>query len=265
MSTTDNATEEERARIKAFFIAQRGYWRPWTDTMLQACPGFVAQYARYAGYPARTGPLSERMVELVYVALDASGSHLFEAGLNTHMKRAIEVGASQADIFDVLHLVAMQGIASACQAADILAELTSPREAAQVDKALQARIDSLGPAHALSLASVAQLDAGYADVLLDFVEQGRPEAGLTPAERSIVQLALHACFTAFNPTAVRQIVSTGLSQGSSPAELLQAIQLGAHLAVHGSALGANAYRHLHETGAMAQQAAQPAPFRPELP
>ena len=61
-----------RAQIKDFFIAQRGYWRPWTETMLHACPGFVQHYARYAGYPARTGPLTERMVELIYVALDAS-------------------------------------------------------------------------------------------------------------------------------------------------------------------------------------------------
>lgn len=240
-----NASEDDaaRAQIKAFFIAQRGYWRPWTETMLQACPGFVEQYARYAGYPARTGPLTERMVELIYVALDSSASHLFESGLNTHMKRALEVGATQADIFDVLHLVAVQGAASVCQATDILAELAGePTEPMRIDERLQARIDKLGAAHCLPLDSMARLDPGYADALLDFVEHGRPEAGLSPAERSLVQLALHACFTAFNPAATRHIISTGLSQGLSHAQLLQAIQLGAHLAVHGTALGANAFR-----------------------
>lgn len=244
MSTRDGETDAARAQIKQFFIAQRGYWRPWTETMLQACPGFVQHYARYAGYPARTGPLTERLVELIYVGLDASSSHLFESGLTTHMKRAFEVGATQADIFDVLHLVAVQGIAGVCQAADILAELAGPAELAAVDEKLQARIDRLGAAHALALSAVARLDPGYVDVLLDFVEQGRPGAGLTPAERSLVQLALHACFTAFNSGAVRQIVATALSQGLSRAELLQAIQLGAHLAVHGTALGAHVFREM---------------------
>ncbi|MDO8249863.1 MAG: carboxymuconolactone decarboxylase family protein, partial [Rhodoferax sp.] len=131
-----------------------------------------------------------------------------------------------------------------CQASDILAELAGTVEAPAVDEKLQARIDQLGAAHALSLASVARLDPGYAEVLLDFVAQGCPGAGLTPAERSLVQLALHACFTAFNPDAVRQIVATGLTQGLTPAELQQAIQLGAHLAVHGSALGANVFRQV---------------------
>ena len=184
MSTPD--TPEERAQIKAYFIAERGYWRPWTETMLQACPGFVEQYARYAGYPARTGPLSQRMVELIYIGLDASSSHLFESGQQTHMKRALEVGATQADIFDVLHLVAVQGIANVCQATYILAEFVELPDASVVDGPLQARIDTLAGAHALPLAAMARLDPGYTQVLLDFVEHGRPGAGLTEIGRAHV-------------------------------------------------------------------------------
>jgi alkylhydroperoxidase/carboxymuconolactone decarboxylase family protein YurZ len=248
MKTPDGMTDADRAQIKESFIAERGYWRPWTETMLQACPAFVQQYARYAGYPARTGPLTQRMVELIYVALDASSSHLFEPGLHTHMKRALEVGATQADIFDVLHLVAVQGVASVCQASDILAEFADLSAMAPIDEALQARIERLGPAHALALTSVARLDPRYAEVLLDFVEQGGPASGLTPAERSLVQLALHACFTAFDPDAIRQLVATALSQDLRPAELLQAIQLGAHLAVHGTALGTKVFRQIQGSG-----------------
>jgi alkylhydroperoxidase/carboxymuconolactone decarboxylase family protein YurZ len=263
--TGDN-TRETRADIKAFFTAERGYWRPWTQTLLDVNPRFLQQYARYAGYPARTGPLTPRMVELIYVALDASSSHLFESGLITHLRRAREVGATEADLFDVLHLVAVQGVASVCQASDILAELAPAPDAPAIDAALQQRIDRVGPAHALPLASVARRDPGYAEVLLDFIEHGRPEGGLTAAERSVVQLALHACFTAFNATAVRQIVTTALAQGVPAADLQQAIQLGAHLAVHGTALGASVFRQVqhasdaappHEAGAPAAVPSQP--------
>ncbi|MET4578000.1 carboxymuconolactone decarboxylase family protein [Ottowia thiooxydans] len=240
----ESAADIERSRIKAFFTAERGYWRPWAETMLEVSPGFVEQYARYAGYPARTGPLSPRMVELIYVALDTSSSHLFASGLETHMRKALEVGATQSDIFDVLHLVAVQGAVSACQAADILAELAGTDELEELDAHLKARIDQLGPEHALALQAVARMDSGYAAMLLDFIEHGRPVGGLEPGERSLVQLALHACFTAFNPHATRQMVVTGLSQGLSRAEMLQAIQLGAHLAVHGTALGVNTFRGL---------------------
>lgn len=238
MSEAAPELDAERARIKAYFIEQRGYWRPWTETMLAISPGFVEQYARYAGYPARTGPLDERMVELIYVALDASSAHLYEPGLHTHLQRALQVGATQADIVDVLHLVAVQGLTQAGQAAEILDELAPDEAPPPVDAALQARIARLGDAHALRLQALARRDPGYVAVLLDFIEQGRPAGGLSPAERSLVLLALHACFTAHNPTAVRQSVGAALALGLGRAELLQAIQLGAHLAVHGTALGA---------------------------
>lgn len=248
----DEVSEAERAQIKEFFIRERGYWRPWTDAMLQASPGFVKQYASYAGYPARTGPLTPRMVELIYVALDSSSSHLFASGLQTHMRRALEVGATQNDIFDVLHLVALQGAAGVCQAAEILAECSDLDMDVEQDGRLQARINALSDEHALSLRAMARMDPGYVEVLLDLVEQGRPAGGgLTPTERSLVQLALHACFTAFNREATRQIIVAALAQGVSRAELLQAIQLGAHLSVHGTALGADTFSAVSQSAATA--------------
>ena len=237
----------ERAQIKQDFIARRGYWRPWVETLLQASPQFVAQYARYAGYPAQNGPLSERMVELVYVALDASSTHMFEAGLVTHMQRALEVGASAADIFDVLHLVAVQGLVCVGAAAEILQELAPDPVPADAESAsLQPRLDAALMAHGLALQAVAQMDSGYAQVLLDFAEHGAQPQGLNAAERCLVQISMHACFTAFQPQTLRNLMDSALQLGCSKAEILQVIQLSAHLAVHGTALGANAYRQVCE-------------------
>lgn len=235
-STPTKNESTERERIKAEFIAQRGYWRPWVDTLLQACPTFVEQYARYAGYPARTGPLSERLVELIYVALDSSSSHLYAPGLQTHMKHALEVGATEADIMDVLHLVAVQGAACVCQAADIVAECAGWSASAD---GMPGPMRRIGAEHAISLEAMQSMDPGYAQVLADFIETGRPAGGLSPAESTLIQLALHSCFTAFNAQAVRAMVTAGLGQGLAVPELMQAIQLGAHLAAHGSAMGAS--------------------------
>lgn len=231
-------TDANRARIKAHFIAERGYWRPWTEAMLQADPGFLERYASYAGYPARSGPLSERMVELIYVALDASASHLFEPGLKTHMARALAAGASEADIADVLHLLAAQGLESVYQTVAILEEEAADDPVVTSDAAMHARMERLGPRLSQVMMPLAQRDSGYAHVLLDFLAHRGSNSGLTPRERGLVQVALHACFTAFNPSAVRRFIRAALAEGATSAELLQAIQLGAHLSVHGTALGA---------------------------
>jgi alkylhydroperoxidase/carboxymuconolactone decarboxylase family protein YurZ len=271
----------DREAIRAHFIAERGYWRPWTEALLRDNPRFLERYATYAGHPARVGPLSERMVELIYVALDASSTHLFESGLRTHMEKALAAGARPAEIFDVLHAVAAQGLDSAYQAVEILAaecEVGKPEPAgnptpeaggvrgpkaagntgpeaagntgpeAADDPApdcsdeLRARIDRLQVAvDSGALRLLLRLDPGYLPVLLDFLEHGRPEDGLSAPDRSLVEVALHACFTGFDRQALRRRIRRALAAGCTAHELLQAIQLGAHLSVHGAALGAGVF------------------------
>ncbi|TRM51154.1 carboxymuconolactone decarboxylase family protein [Achromobacter sp. LC458] len=228
------------AAIKARFIAARGYWRPWTEALLHANPAFLSTYAEYAGYPARTGPLTPRMVELIYVALDTSPTHLYEAGLTTHLKLALAAGASEADVFDVLHLVTLQGLVAVLQAADVLDE-AAPSAALPPDDQLAARIQALWPDQAASLLRLAAQDPGYVAVLLDFVEGGAPAGGLSHAERLLVRIALHAAFTEGNRSALQALIPHALTQGVTRAEILQVIQLGAHLAVHGASLGATVY------------------------
>ncbi|MCW3151965.1 carboxymuconolactone decarboxylase family protein [Achromobacter spanius] len=241
--------------IKSRFIAARGYWRPWTEALLRANPAFLSHYADYAGYPARTGPLTPRMVELVYVALDASATHLYEPGLATHLRMAREAGASEADVFDVLHLVTVQGLSAVLQAADVLHQ-AAPVAALPPDEALCARIHARWPEQAPSLLRLAAQDPGYVAVLLDFVEGGAPAAGLTPAERLLVRIALHACFTQADRQTLQTLIPHALAEGVARSEILQVIQLGAHLAVHGASLGATAYAKI--AGGVAPPADGPA-------
>lgn len=264
------ALPPDLAAIQSRFIAARGYWRPWTEALLHANPAFLSRYADYAGYPARTGPLTPRMVELIYVALDASATHLYEAGLATHLDLARKGGASEADIFDVLHLVTCQGMTAVLQAADLLHEAaastprmheataSTPRmhetaaSTPQMHEAaaskplppghpLHERIAALWPDQTQRLLQLAAQDPGYVTVMLDFIEGGRPNGGLTDAERLLVRIALHACFTDRDEHTLRALIPHALLRGTPSAEILQAIQLGAHLAVHGAAMGATVY------------------------
>lgn len=242
---------EDLDAIKSRFIAARGYWRPWTEALLHANPAFLSRYADYAGYPAQTGPLTPRMVELVYVALDASATHLYEPGLTTHLRMAREAGASEADVFDVLHCVTVQGLSAVLQAADVLHDAVAPSPLAAEDP-LRDRIHALWPEQAPSLLRLAAQDPGYVSVLLDFVEGGAPAGGLTPAERLLVRIALHACFTQADGQTLHTLIPHALAQGVARAEILQVIQL----AVHGASLGATAYAKM--AGSVAPPAGRPA-------
>ena len=239
MTPDITSADMDRDAIRAEFQRERGYWRGWNETLLRERPGFLRRYARYAGYPARTGPLTARQVELIYVALDASSSHLFESGLRTHMAKALEAGASAAEVFDVLHLVAAQGLECVTQAAAILAAETAP---APGTAALSP--EPRPPAPTAGLRWLAEIDPGYAQAMQEFLADDPGAHGLPPSDRCLVQVALHACFTAFNPEALRQHIRQGVALGLSTREMLQAIELGAHLSVHGTALGAQVFESL---------------------
>jgi len=208
----------QQSAIRDHFIARRGYWRPWVEALLEARPDFVRAYADYAGEAVAQGPLTARMVELIYVALDASATHLYPAGLGTHVQLARKAGASEDDLLDVFALLSAQGLESVRAAAAILAE----------EAGLTASGDAL-----------ADLSPRYAKTVSDFEDALAAPGGLQPVEREIVRTALHACFTGFDAGGLRRAIRRAFDLGATREELLQAIQLGAHLSVHGTALGAS--------------------------
>lgn len=219
--------ELDTAAVEALYRQERGYWRPWNAQLLARRPAFLQAYAHYAGYPARSGGLSERMVELVYVALDASASHLFASGLKLHMQKALACGASDDDLLDVLTLVCLQGAGATAAALDEVAQVyglppkAEPTEGQQPD--LWARLQAIDPAY-----------FGHLQALASTAESGQ---GLSAGERCLITIALHACFTAMQPEALRAALQQAHGLGIAREAVVQVIQMGAHLAVHGTALG----------------------------
>lgn len=220
--------ELDTAAVEALYRQERGYWRPWNAQLLARRPAFLQAYAHYAGYPARSGGLSERMVELVYVALDASASHLFASGLKLHMQKALACGASNDDVLDVLTLVCLQGAGATAAALDEVAQVYGlPPQAKTAVDGLQpdlwARLQDIDPAY-----------FGHLQALAGTAESGK---GLSAGERCLVTIALHACFTAMQPEALRAALQQAHGLGLARDAVVQVIQMGAHLAVHGTALG----------------------------
>ncbi|WP_065755704.1 carboxymuconolactone decarboxylase family protein [Bradyrhizobium paxllaeri] len=238
-----NLTSEEQV-LKEAFIRARGYWRPWTEGLLRLDPAFLATYARYGGYPAETGPLSRKMCELIYVALDGSATHLFRSGLALHTRLALENGASAREIIDVLRLATAQGLDGCNIGVGILVEELA---AAGLDTP---RGELSGQQQALREAYIARfgdfpdfcdqwlrLDPGYFAVLLDLLVGGVAADGLDEQASCLISIALNACFTGLNPSGLRVQIRRALRLGIDTREILQVLQMTAHLGVHACAVG----------------------------
>ena len=96
--------------LKADFIANRGYWSAIWDGVLALSPDYFEAYAAFSAVPWKTGTLEPKIRELVYIAIDASTTHLYEPGTRIHMANALKLGATPAEIMEVLALTSVLGI-----------------------------------------------------------------------------------------------------------------------------------------------------------
>ncbi len=245
MAHDTELTANERA-LKEAFIRARGYWRPWTEGLLRLDPAFLETYGKYAGYPAATGPLSPKMCELIYVALDGSATHLFRPGLALHMRLALEAGASAAEIIDVLRLATAQGLDGCRLGIEILVEeLSAAGLGVPAGKAeLSAEQQRLRADYVRRFGDWPdfcehwlRLDPCYFALVLDLLAGSGGAGGLDEKARCLISLALNACFTALYPDGVRLQIRRALRLGIDKEQIIQVLQMTAHLGVHACAVG----------------------------
>jgi alkylhydroperoxidase/carboxymuconolactone decarboxylase family protein YurZ len=121
MSGRPELTDEQRL-LREQFIDERGYWNEFWDGLLSLDPRFFRAYLELSATPWRHGPLPPKFKELIYVAIDASTTHLYEPGLRQHIRNALKLGATTEEIMEVLELVSAIGIHACTLGVPILRE-----------------------------------------------------------------------------------------------------------------------------------------------
>lgn len=97
-------------KLKADFIAARGYWADLWDNVLLLSPDYFEAYAEFSSVPWKHGTLEPKVRELIYIAIDAATTHLFDPGTKIHMENALKQGATPAEIMEVLELTSVLGV-----------------------------------------------------------------------------------------------------------------------------------------------------------
>jgi alkylhydroperoxidase/carboxymuconolactone decarboxylase family protein YurZ len=102
--------DERRTALKADFEAKRGYWHGFWDGLLELDPDFFEAYVGFSSYPWEHGELEPKVKELIYMAFDASATHMYIPGLRQHIENALGYGATPAEVMEVFELASTIGI-----------------------------------------------------------------------------------------------------------------------------------------------------------
>jgi alkylhydroperoxidase/carboxymuconolactone decarboxylase family protein YurZ len=116
------ALDPEQARLKERFQATRGYWSPFWEEALKLDPLLFEAYFHFSSVPWTHGVLEPKVREFIYVAIDASTTHMFDEGTRGHMANALKHGATVAEILEVLEHAAAIGVQSIVEGFPILQE-----------------------------------------------------------------------------------------------------------------------------------------------
>jgi hypothetical protein len=112
----------EQVRLKEAFIAGRGYWSDFWDDVLRLDPELFEAHLNFTMVPWRKGHLAPKFKELIYVAVDAATTHLYEPGLRAHIRRALDLGATKEEIIEVYELISSLGIHTFTMGLPVLVE-----------------------------------------------------------------------------------------------------------------------------------------------
>ena len=119
---------DDQEQVKAEFTKSRGYWNPFWDDMLDLDPELFAAYTDFSAYPWRHGTLEPKIKEFIYIAFDATATHLYEKGLKVHIGNALGYGATAQEILEVMEIASVLGLHAVISAAPILVELAELSE-----------------------------------------------------------------------------------------------------------------------------------------
>jgi alkylhydroperoxidase/carboxymuconolactone decarboxylase family protein YurZ len=119
-SNTNIQLSNKQKQLKAAFIEQTGYWNDFRDVLLEMDETFFEAYSNFLTAPWKTGILEPKVIEFIYIAIDASTTHLFEKGIQIHLKNAIKYGATKEEILEVYQLTSSLGFHSLLMGIPIL-------------------------------------------------------------------------------------------------------------------------------------------------
>lgn len=133
---TRRAAKPSATPLTDAYIAS-GEWNPLWDAVRGLDPEFVEAYLAFRSVPHRKGPLPARFKELVLVAINVATTHLYAPGARRHMRNALRLGATPAEILEVIQLTTVMGIHSVNMAVPMLVEEVERArdEAARADAA----------------------------------------------------------------------------------------------------------------------------------
>jgi len=236
--------DERKAKIKAEFIRNRGYWSRGWEPLLDIAPDYFEAYAKLSSVPWKTNHISPKVKELLYIAIDASTTHMYEPGLRVHIRNALRYGATRDEIMEVYQLTSVLGVHTITMGVPVLAEIMKEMGKPVGAGPLTPRQEKLKVEFIANRGywselwdDVLALSPDYFEAYGEFSSIPWKLGTLEPKVREFVYIATDAATTHLYEPGTKIHMQNALRHGARPDEIMEVLALTSVLGIHTVSMG----------------------------
>ena len=126
--------DRRKALKKAYMDSHGGYWTDAKENILSVDPDYFETFSKFESVPEKSGPLSEKERELLYIAVHAAPVTLHRDALKYHIEKALDIGITMEEIAEVFEIVSTLGIHAITMGVPILKEAIAEVAAEKEEK-----------------------------------------------------------------------------------------------------------------------------------
>ncbi|ETI69006.1 carboxymuconolactone decarboxylase family protein [Neobacillus vireti] len=230
-------TNKQR-ELKEKFIAERGYWADFWEDTLRLNEDFFEKYIKFSAVPWKKGTLDPKVKELIYVAIDASTTHLYSPGTQAHMQNAIRYGATPEEIMEVFMLTSVLGIHTCTSGIPILVDELK-NAGVELNEELTVRQEKLKEQFKEARGYWSELwdqflllDDEFFEAYLEFSSVPWNKGTLEPKVKEFIYIAIDAATTHLYDPGTRVHIKNALKYGATKEEIMEVFQLVSVLGIH---------------------------------
>ena len=246
-------TTKTKEQLKEEFIKNRGYWSKFWEDVLELDSNFFSTYSRFSSVPSKNNALSPKIREFIYIAIDASTTHLYLPGLKLHMENALALGATRDEIMEVLELTSVLGIHTCTMGVPILMdELRKMGRGDEVDnieygdheKALKESFIENRGYWSPFWDDMLKLSPEFFECYLDFSSVPWKSGTLEPKVKEFIYIAIDTATTHLHEEGARIHIRNALNYGATKEEIMEIFQCVSVLGMHALTEGGPMLREL---------------------
>jgi alkylhydroperoxidase/carboxymuconolactone decarboxylase family protein YurZ len=230
--------------IKDDFIRIRNTWAPQWESILRMDCEFLNAYLQLSAVPLRHNHLENKVKEFIYVAINASSTHLFSPGIQMHLKAAIEFEATRDELMEVLELTSTVGIHAANAGVPILLEVLNEEGLSPNTMTLDERLDTLKQRFIeeqgywdASWDALLSLDPDFFEAHAQFAAIPWRAGHLEPKIKELVLCALDAAATHLYRPGIKTHMRNAIRLGATQDEIMEVLEIVSVIGIHGALIG----------------------------